>query len=203
MALKHGIAVAAGPVQLSEIGGVEAGDGKGSAAIVLHDLVRGALCSTADDIGNAGFLLDGECILADGLPPYVLDCARAHTVDALDLVRADDHVLESSALLDLEYGIRVTSLGLASAIDAATESDHSAVELAGDDHRLAQGALASGVGECGSGGGADGKESRSRGGGVAASRGNRLFGIVIGSSWFSCRSSGLSLGLLGLGSLRG
>lgn len=63
MALEHLVAVSAGAVELAEVVDGEVGDGEGAAAVVLEDLVFGALGSAADDGGDAGFLVDGQGVL--------------------------------------------------------------------------------------------------------------------------------------------
>jgi hypothetical protein len=60
VALKHLVAVSAGAVELAEVGDGEVGDVDGSAAVVLEDFVLGTLGSAADDLGGAGFLVEGE-----------------------------------------------------------------------------------------------------------------------------------------------
>ena len=136
MALVHGVAVPAGAVQLSEVLDDEVRDGDGAGAVVLQDLVVGAVGTAAGDVGGVArvLVLDGEGVLADGAPPHVLERAGALAVDALDLVRADDDVAERAALLDLEDGVRVAALVLARALDAPVVHVHAAVEgLAGRD----------------------------------------------------------------------
>lgn len=56
------LAIAAGAVQLAEIADIEIGDSKGTAAVVLKNLVGGALRAASNDLRGAGGLLDGECI---------------------------------------------------------------------------------------------------------------------------------------------
>lgn len=78
--------------------------------------------------------LDAQGVFADGRPPDVLDGAGALAVDALDLVGADDGVLEGGAVLELEDGVGVAALGLPRALDAAAVRLHAAVEgLVGGD----------------------------------------------------------------------
>jgi hypothetical protein len=109
-----------------------------------------------------------------------LDGAGALAVDALDLVSANDQVLESGAVLELEDGVAVTTLGLASALDTTTVSLHATIEGARDDLGLlvGDGALGSRDGEAISalnelgsrgGRGADG-ESTQKGGGDEGER---------------------------------
>lgn len=136
MTLVHGLAVAARAVQLAKVLDGEVGDLEGATAVVLQDLVLGAVGTAALDVGGvAGVLvLDGEGVLADGAPPDVLEGAAALAVDTLDLVGADDDVAQRAALLDLEDGVRVAALGLAGAVDAAVVDEHASVEgLAGGD----------------------------------------------------------------------
>ncbi len=66
------------------------------------------LCTTTDNIAClASGLLEGGCILADILPPDVLESAVTSAVDTLSLVLSDDDVTESSALVEVEDGILV------------------------------------------------------------------------------------------------
>ena len=60
VALVHGIAVAAAAVQLAEVGEGEAGDADCAVAVVLDDLVVGAVGAPADHVRRAGYLLDGS-----------------------------------------------------------------------------------------------------------------------------------------------
>jgi hypothetical protein len=54
-------------------------------------------------------------------------------VDALDLVSANDQVLKSGAVLELEDGVVVTALGLSSALDTTAVGLHATIEGARDD----------------------------------------------------------------------
>jgi hypothetical protein len=53
-------------------------------------------------------------------------------VDALDLVSANDQVLKSGAVLELEDGVAVTALGLSSALDTTAVGLHATIEGARD-----------------------------------------------------------------------
>ena len=59
--------------------------------------------------------------LADSLPPDVLNGAAALAVDTLNLVGADDGVLQGATILDDEDGVRVASLLLASAVNTTAK----------------------------------------------------------------------------------
>ena len=78
--------------------------------------------------------LQGQRILADIDPPNVLDGAASLAVDALNLVLSDNSVLEGTAVLDEEDGIRVTTLGLASAGDTTTVGLEATIKGALDNH---------------------------------------------------------------------
>jgi len=62
VALGHGVTVSAGAVQLAEVCNCKARDSHGATAVVLEDLVLGALGSTADDVEGAVAGLEGECV---------------------------------------------------------------------------------------------------------------------------------------------
>lgn len=64
-------------------------------------------------------LLDGKGILADRRPPDVLKGASTPAMDTLDLVGANDDVLERTTVLDLEHSVRVTAFRLAGTRDTA------------------------------------------------------------------------------------
>lgn len=91
----------------------------GTTAVVLDDLVTRAISTTTDDVGGA-VALDRDGVLADILEPNVLKGARTLAVDTLGLVRADDDVLESSAVLEHEDGVGLSTLALAAAGARAT-----------------------------------------------------------------------------------
>lgn len=92
-----------------------------------------------------------ELTLAHGNPPHVLDCARPLAVHALDLIRADNSVLERRAVLEDENGVRITALVLAGALDATAVGLHATVEGAGDGFGciVGDGALGCGNGQRG------------------------------------------------------
>lgn len=60
VALGHGVTVSAGAVQLTEVCDCKARDSHSATAVVLDDLVLGALRSTADDVEGAVAGLEGE-----------------------------------------------------------------------------------------------------------------------------------------------
>lgn len=86
----------------------------GTATVVLNNLVRGVVSTTANDPGVVarGIVLHGDGILADILEPDELERAGAIAVDTLSLVLADDDVLEGGALAEEEDGVGVAALGL-------------------------------------------------------------------------------------------
>ena len=175
------IAVAAGPVELAKVVDGEAVDVDLAAGVVLDDLVVGALGTAADDVVGAAAALErkGVCValvwggvnclrvmltLADGLPPDVLDCAGSEAVDTLDLVGANDGVLQGTALLDDEDGVVLAPLVLAGAGNAtAVGLVTTVVGLAGGDLvGLVKGdaALGLGDGELGQGAGGQQREEK-------------------------------------------
>lgn len=197
MALVHGLAVTAAPVQLSEVVDGEAGDRQAAAAVVLEDLVVGAESAAAGDGGGVAglLLLDGEGVLAHGGPPDVLELAVAEAVHALGLVGADDDVGERGAFLEDEDGVAVAALRLPRAVDATVVDEHATVEaLAGGDRldgvqrRATRGGwdaatggnLARGQG--GRGGGERGAGGASAGTDVGAVAGAELLAVVVVTS---------------------
>jgi hypothetical protein len=148
VASAHLLAVTARSVKLTEVNNGEAVDGDGTETVVLDDLVFSTSGTTALD-ESVTVTLEGESILADLLPPDVLDGARALAVNTLDLVGANDGVLEGGTVLEDEDGVLVATLNLASALDATAVGLHATVEGAGDvlDTLVGDGALGSGNGE--------------------------------------------------------
>lgn len=147
-ALAHLLAVAARAVELAEGVDSEAVNGDRANTVVLDDLVISTLGTTADDLG-AAVALEGKSVLADVDPPDVLDGAAALAVDTLDLVGANDGVLQGGAVLKDENGIAVTTLGLTSALDTTAVGLQTTVEGAGDGlgRAVLDGALGGGDGE--------------------------------------------------------
>lgn len=144
----HLLAVTARSVELAKVDNGEAIDGDRAETVVLDDLVRSTSgTTTADD--SITVTLEGESILADLLPPDVLDGARALAVNTLDLVSANDGVLEGGTVLEDEDSIGVTALSLASALDATAVGLHATVKGAGDvlDLLVGDGSLGGGDGE--------------------------------------------------------
>lgn len=84
-----------------------------------------------------------DCLtLADSLPPHVLDRARAQTMHTLNLILADDRVLQRAAFLDGKHCVVVAALILTSALDATVVRLHAAVKGVRDDLRFVKGLLA-------------------------------------------------------------
>lgn len=69
------VAVAAAADQLAVVLGVEVGDDDVAAAVELEDLVVGVEGAAAVDVRGARLLLEGRGVLADGLPPDVVEGA--------------------------------------------------------------------------------------------------------------------------------
>lgn len=115
---------------------------------MLDDLVLSTGGTTALD-ESVTVTLEGESVLADLLPPDVLDGARTLAVNTLDLISANDDVLEGSTVLEDEDGVAVATLSLTSALDATAVGLHTTVEGAGDvlDLLVGDGALGGGDGE--------------------------------------------------------
>ena len=106
------------PGRASGVLDVEAGDVHRAVAVVLEHLVAGRLRAAADDVlGAAAVPKERRGVLADVLPPHVLDGARAQAVDAVTGGRADDDVLDGRAVGELED--RVLALALPAVADAA------------------------------------------------------------------------------------
>ncbi|KAF4254368.1 hypothetical protein CNMCM8812_008062 [Aspergillus fumigatus] len=119
-------AVAAGAVQLAEVLHGEVLDDHLAAGVVLDDLVVGVAGAAADDAPEDCHWRKwkGErevFTLADVSPPDVLDGAGALAVDTLDLVGADNGVLEGGAVLEDEDGVLLAAFLLAGALDATAE----------------------------------------------------------------------------------
>jgi hypothetical protein len=173
----------------------EAINGDSALAVVLDDLVGRSLGTSALDHGVA-VTLKGESILADIDPPDVpvglldyvwlpmekmtiLNGASSLAVDTLDLILANDGVLESATVLDGEDGVLVSSLDLASARNTTAVGLHASIEDTRDNLRRLQGNRALGSrdwkgstlvqaeelsGSVGSRASGDGRDKRSDGG---------------------------------------
>ena len=89
--------------------------------------------------------------LADCGPPDVLESAGTLAVDTLNLVLANDDVLESGTVSQREDSVRVTALSLTSAADTTAVSLEATVEGASDLLWLAEG-LSAGRGRDGESG---------------------------------------------------
>lgn len=150
VASAHGLAVAARAVELAEVDSGEAINGDRSEAVVLNDLVLGASGTSTLDEGVA-VTLEGKGVLADLLPPDVLDGARTLAVNTLDLVSTDDDVLEGSTVLENEDGVSVATLSLASALDTTAVGLQATIEgtLDGLGRLVGDGSLGGGDREAG------------------------------------------------------
>lgn len=146
VASAHLLAVTARSVKLAKVNNSEAINGNRAETVVLDDLVLSASGTTALD-KSVTVTLEGESVLADLLPPDILDGARALAVDTLDLIGTNDSVLESGAVLEDEDSITVTALNLTSALDTSAVSLHATVESTGDVLDLLVGNAALGGGD--------------------------------------------------------
>jgi len=90
----EGAYVSARPVELAVVLDVEVDDVDGSAAVVLDDLVRSMVGTTTDDpsVLTSLVVLDGECVLANVLPPDEFKSAVSIAVDTLSLVLTNNDV---------------------------------------------------------------------------------------------------------------
>nr|GFD59169.1 hypothetical protein [Tanacetum cinerariifolium] len=77
----YSLAVAAGAVKLAKVLDMKARDGDGSNAVVLNDLVLSALSAASSD-GTSTVTLEGQSVLANGLPPNIGNCASTNAVYA-------------------------------------------------------------------------------------------------------------------------
>jgi len=84
----HLFAVTAATVELAKVRDLKVLDDYGTSTVVLDDLVLGTgSAATIDGSGLTIFLLlDGESILADGVPDNVVESATTVAVNTLDLV---------------------------------------------------------------------------------------------------------------------
>ena len=165
----------------------EAVNGDRSLSVVLDDLVISRLGTSALDHGVA-VTLEGKSILANVDPPDVLDgagsCVRlvrllyvVHAgvmltlaVDTLDLVLANDGVLEGTSVLDEEDSVLVTTLNLTCARSTTAVGLHATIESSGNLLGLLVGNRALGGGDR-EGGTLGEREELARGGGSRAGSG--------------------------------
>lgn len=101
------LAVTARSVNLAVVVGVKVDNVNMAAAVVLNDLVRGLIGTSANDVGGS-VALDRDGVLADILEPDELEVAGSETVDTFLLVLADDNVTKSGALLENKDGVSLT-----------------------------------------------------------------------------------------------
>jgi len=163
------LAVTAGTVKLSEVHDGEAVNGDRSLSVVLDDLVISRLGTSALDHGVT-VTLEGKSILANVDPPDVLDGAGSLAVDTLDLVLADDGVLEGTSVLDEEDSVLVTTLNLTCARSTTAVGLHATIESSGNLLGLLVGNRALGGGDR-EGGTLGEREELARGGGSRAGSG--------------------------------
>ncbi|KAJ8552250.1 hypothetical protein ON010_g10296 [Phytophthora cinnamomi] len=154
---------AARAVELAEVFCVKAVDIDVAVSVVLDDLVLGVLGAARQHVGDAVLVaaLHTQRVLADVLPPHVLDSAVVVVaVHALALVGSDDDVLELGASLELEDGVPPSALRLALALDVgALVGLHASVECLSflDDLDAVVADVPLGRGPGGGDGGADGE----------------------------------------------
>jgi hypothetical protein len=94
-------------VELAIVFHVEVYNVDGTASIVLDNLV-GSMVSTATNdpaVGAWLVVLDAKRIFANVFPPYKLQRAVSSAVNTFSLVLTDDHVAQSGAFAEVEYGI--------------------------------------------------------------------------------------------------
>lgn len=127
---------------------------------MLDNLILSTTGTTTDNLAIA-ITLESQSILANSIPPNVLNSAGTETVHTLVLVLANDGVLEGSAVSKDEHGICVLALGLAAALDSTAVGLVATVEGARDGlgGLVGDGALAGGDGEGGRGAGAEGTKA--------------------------------------------
>src|SRR3954447_9537122 len=130
------LAVAARAVQLAEVLDLEAVDDHRAAggAVVLEHLVGGVQRATAEDRhGRAARLrLERRGVLADVLPPDVLQRAGRLAVHAVGGRAAEDDVLQRAAVRQVEQRVLALGLTAAAQVAGAVVALHAAVEGAAD-----------------------------------------------------------------------
>lgn len=163
------LAVTTAAVKLSKVLNGESINGDATNTIVLDNLILSTASTTTDNLAIA-ITLECQRILANSIPPHVLDSAGTKAVNTFVLVFANDGVLEGGAVGKKEDGVFVAALGLAAALNAAAVGLVAAVEGAGDGlgALVGYGALAGGDGEGSRGAGAEGAEALSSGHGKEA-----------------------------------
>jgi hypothetical protein len=163
------LAVSTAAVKLSKISDGEAINGDGTNTVVLDNLVGSTTSTTTDDL-TVTVTLEGQCILANSIPPDILNSASTETVNTLVLIFTNDGVLEGSAVSEKEDSVGVAALGLTTALDATTVGLVATVEGAGDGlgGLVGDGALAGRDGEGGRGTSAERTHTLSSGEGEEA-----------------------------------
>ena len=101
------LAVTARSVNLAVVVGVKVDNVDMATTVVLNDLVRGLIGSSANDVGGS-VALDADGVLADVLKPDEFEVTGSETVDTFLLVLADDDVTKSGTLFENEDGVSLT-----------------------------------------------------------------------------------------------
>lgn len=101
------LAVAARPVNLAVIVGIEVDDVHVATAVMLNDLIGGFVSATADNVGCAA-ALDGDGILADVLEPHKFKRTRSKAVHAFALIRANNDVSKLRPIFKNENSVLFT-----------------------------------------------------------------------------------------------
>ena len=107
-----GPTVTAAAVQLANVLGVEVLDGNGTTTVMLENFVFRSLRASSVDIRGTRLLLECSGVLTHIHPPDVVQSARAEAMYTLAIVRANDGVGKSSAILKEKYGVRVPAFSL-------------------------------------------------------------------------------------------
>jgi hypothetical protein len=178
------LAVSTAAVQFSEISDGEAIDGDGTNTVVLDNLVGSTTSTTTDDLAVT-VTLEGQSILANSIPPDILNGASTETVNTLVLVFTNDGVLEGSAVSEKEDSVSVTAFGLTTALDTTAVGLVATVEGAGDGlgSLVGDGALAGRDGEGRGSTSAEGTHALSSGEGEEA--GEDDGGVEMHDCWWS------------------
>lgn len=184
--------------QLAVVLDVKVRDIDGTAAVELDNLVGGVESTATLDEGGTGLLLESNGVLADVLPPDVLDGAGALAVNTLSLSGTDDDVADGGTVLENEHGIGLTSLALVLADGRrSVVSLHATVKRAADGNSSGRGDLTA------SGGDAANDATRSAGARAGTGTGVGVSGLGGGGGLSSgcLGGGGLGVGRLGNGRL--
>lgn len=86
------LAITARAINLAVVLSIEVDDVNMATSVVLDDLIRGMVGTTANDVGSS-ITLDGNSILTDILEPDKLEVTAALAVNTLALVSTNNDVL--------------------------------------------------------------------------------------------------------------